>query len=62
MKARIILAITEQVTENQYERHYATVDAEIISSKVDETYRRCDIIGGEWLPEEGKENESSISN
>ncbi len=49
-KARIILGITEQVTEYGYERHYKYADAEI--EIPDEAYKKCDIIGGVWLNEE----------
>lgn len=47
VKARIILGITEQVTEDGFERHYNYVDSEV--EIPDEAYKKCDIIGGVWL-------------
>ena len=47
VKARIILGITEQVSETGYERHYNYADAEV--EILDESYKKCDIIGGVWL-------------
>ncbi len=47
VKARIILGITEQVTEDGYERHYNYADAEV--EIPDESYKKCDILGGVWL-------------
>lgn len=45
-KARLILAITEQVSENNFERHYKTVEIEVPESANLADY---DIIGGEWI-------------
>ena len=48
MKARIILAVTEQVSEYDYERHYKTVEVDIPESeRFDIT--KSDIVGGEWM-------------
>ncbi len=56
MKARLILAITEQVSEYDYERHYKTVDVEVTIPDVDKKlYKQHDIIGGQWLPDENEE-------
>lgn len=53
MKARIILGITEQVGEYEYERHYDWVDVEVLPPyNRYPSYRRCDIIGGKWLEDE----------
>ena len=48
MKARIILAVTEQVSEYDYERHLKTVEVDIPE---DERFdiTKSDIIGGEWI-------------
>lgn len=55
MKARLILAITEQVNECEFERHYDWIDVEVLPPKNnDGSYKKCDIVGGKWL-EEGKE-------
>lgn len=45
-KARLILAVTEQVSENNFERHYKTVEIEVPESANLADY---DIIGGEWI-------------
>lgn len=45
-KARLILAATEQVSENNFERHYKTVEIEVPESLNLADY---DIIGGEWI-------------
>lgn len=59
MKARLTVAITEQVGECEYERHYDWVDVEVLLPKsLNKNYKKCDIIGGQWLKEsEGKYNE-----
>lgn len=45
-KARLILAATEQVSENNFERHYKTIEIEVPESIDLAGY---DIIGGEWI-------------
>lgn len=45
-KARLILAVTEQVSENKFERHYNTIEIEVPESIDLADY---DIIGGEWI-------------
>ena len=45
-KARLILAATEQVSENNFERHYKTIEIEVPESIDLADY---DIIGGEWI-------------
>ena len=47
-KARLILAVTDQVTEDGFERHYKTVEIEVPENEhID--LSKCDIIGGEWI-------------
>lgn len=47
-KARIILAVTDQITEDGFERHYKTVEIEVPENEhID--LSKCDIIGGEWI-------------
>lgn len=47
-KARLILAVTEQVSEYDYERHMKTVEVDVPKSdKFDIT--KADILGGEWV-------------
>lgn len=45
-KVRLILAATEQVSENNFERHYKTIEIEVPESIDLACY---DIIGGEWI-------------
>lgn len=45
-KARLILAVTEHVSENKFERHYNTIEIEVPESIDLADY---DIIGGEWI-------------
>jgi hypothetical protein len=47
-KARLILAVTEQVSEDNFERHYKTVEIEVPENK-HMNLSECDIIGGEWI-------------
>ena len=47
-KARLILAVTEQVSEDNFERHYKTVEIEV-PEKEHMNLSKCDIIGGEWI-------------
>ena len=47
-KARLILAVTEQVSEDNFERHYKTVEIEV-PKKEHMNLSKCDIIGGEWI-------------
>ena len=47
MKARIVLAITEQVSEYEYERHFKTVEVDIPENE-NFDIKKCDILGGEW--------------
>ena len=47
-KARLILAVTEQVSEDNFERHYKTVEIEVPENK-HMNLSKCDIIGGEWI-------------
>lgn len=50
-KARLVLGVTEQVAEYQWERHMKTVDVDIPVSA--ELNPKCaDIIGGHWLENE----------
>lgn len=50
-KARLVLGVTEQVAEDQWERHMKTVDVDIPVSA--ELNPKCaDIIGGHWLKSE----------
>ena len=59
VKARLILAVTEQVSEWDYERHHKTVVAEVSETdSVDiNTLKRSDIIGGERIKTEEKTEE-----
>lgn len=50
-KARLVLGITEQVAEDQWERHMKTVDVDVPIS-VDLNPKSADIIGGHWLKSE----------
>lgn len=50
-KARLVLGVTEQVAENQWERHMKTVDVDVPIS-VDLNPKSADIIGGHWLKSE----------
>ena len=36
MKARLVLAVTEQVGEYEYERHYKSIDVEVLPPYVEE--------------------------
>lgn len=47
-KARLILAVTEQVSEDNFERHYKTVEIEVPENE-HMNLSKCDIIGGEWI-------------
>lgn len=51
MKARLILALTEQVSEDDFERHHRTIVVDVPETDVvdEETLKKCDIIGGEWI-------------
>lgn len=51
MKARLILAITDQVSDLELERHYDWVDVEVISPQDKRKLSGYDIIGGQWLDE-----------
>lgn len=55
MKARLILAITEQVGECEYERHHDWVDVEVVLPN-NKDYREYDILGGQWLVENKETN------
>ena len=47
-KARLILAVTEQVSEDGFERHYKTIEIEVPENeRID--LSKCDIVGGEWI-------------
>ena len=47
-KARLILAVTEQVSEDDFERHYKTVEIEVPENeRID--LSKCNIVGGEWI-------------
>lgn len=47
-KARLILAVTEQVSEDDFERHYKTIEIEVPGNeRID--LSKCDIVGGEWI-------------
>ena len=48
MKARIILAVTEQVSEYDYERHFKTVEVDIQENERFDI-AKSDIVGGEWM-------------
>ncbi len=48
MKARIILAVTEQVSEYDYERHFKTVEVDIPENERFDI-AKSDIVGGEWM-------------
>ena len=50
MKARIILAVTEQVSEYNYERHFKTVEVDIPENERFDI-AKSDIVGGEWMNE-----------
>ncbi len=50
-KARLVLGVTEQVAENQWERHMKTVDVDVPVS-ADLNPKCADIIGGHWLENE----------
>lgn len=50
-KARLVLGVTEQVAEDQWERHMKTVDVDIPVS-TDLNPKCADIIGGHWLKSE----------
>ena len=47
-KARLILAVTEQVSEDNFERHYKTVEIEVPENE-HMNLSKGDIIGGEWI-------------
>lgn len=52
MKMRLVLAITEEVWEDTCERHYKTVDVDVVlPDEMKKCYKDCDILGGQWLPE-----------
>lgn len=59
MKARLILALTEQVSEDDFERHHRTIVIDVPESDTinEETLKKCDIIGGEWIDEGGNNYE-----
>ena len=50
-KARLVLGVTEQVAEDQWERHMKTVDVDVPVS-ADLNPKCADIIGGHWLENE----------
>ena len=50
-KARLVLGVTDQVAEDQWERHMKTVDVDVPIS-VDLNSKGADIIGGHWLENE----------
>ena len=47
-KARLVFGVTEQVTEDHWERHMKTVDVDIPVS-ADLNPKEADIIGGHWI-------------
>lgn len=60
MKARLTLAMTEQVAEDHWERHYDQIDVEVIipnhsifrMNDINRVFAESDIIGGQWLESE----------
>lgn len=52
MRARLVLAITEQVGEYGYERHYKSVDVEVLPPYCEDKLIKCDILGGQWIQTE----------
>lgn len=49
MKARLVLAVTEHAGEYEYERHYKSVDVEVLPPYNEDELAKCDILGGHWL-------------
>lgn len=59
MKARLTIAMTVQVAEDQWERQYNDIDVEVIMpnynlfgyADINKVFLESDIVGGRWLKE-----------
>ncbi len=57
MKAKLILAMTEQVAEDHWERHYDSVELEVVipnhnlfrMNDMQKVFEESDIVGGQWI-------------